>query len=147
MRHLGALILALFASSCVASTFCFSVDSPEVHSVYINGLDDSVSRAQQNYFREVLHRRAHTAADFVASVARGSIFLGILFLVVRCAAHISALPRLPKLRARRLAGESQCGGEVRSLRFLYHLFTSVVAKLFPGAFSFPFLRNLFICML
>lgn len=119
-----------FALILVALETLFWVDSVDgspvapalVRPVAVDGSDSHISGQLNTHPIHALKtnvRVTNGAADTVTLLVKGTIILGILFLVVRCAAQISA-SRSSKTRRRRLADINQCGKEVSKTPVFYH---------------------------
>lgn len=110
MRYPTAFVALLVAMCCASPSTCDSADSLELHPPYSYGDDVRTNQVQRQ--RSVPRHKASAAARSMALIIRGAIMAGIVFLLVRCVAYISALSRVPEGLKRRLAEESSCGEEV-----------------------------------
>lgn len=103
-------LLSLVALGCASYSSCASVEFPALlpRDAYY---DDSQTSQKPNN-RGVRPHRTNAAARSTMLVLEGAIMIGILFLLVRCAAYISKVPQLSKETGRRLMEGSPCGDDV-----------------------------------
>lgn len=109
------VVVPLLALSGASFTSCSSPLSPKFPSVVFDELqthNHAMNKTHAVYNPGLGVPRSRDGVRFLEVVVTSCVFIGALFLLLRCAVHILESERFARMSERRLAGDDPCGEKV-----------------------------------